>query len=154
MTIAVATIQEAPTASPLIRLNMNMSGSPKKHEHYYLQDGNVVIQVEDTLFKLDLSMLHAKSPVFRIIVPPVYGGRTCYMGFDDEHPFVLREISATDFERLLWVLYPLNDTKKRPTTVEEWLSILKLSTKFQIDDIRFSFHRPRSKDNNLGGIPP
>ena len=30
-----------------------------------------------------------------------------YTGFNDEHPFVLREISATDFERLLWVLYPL-----------------------------------------------
>ena len=52
-------------------------------------------------------MLHAKSPVFRIIVPPVYGGRMRYTGFNDEHPFALREISATDFERLLWVLYPL-----------------------------------------------
>jgi hypothetical protein len=28
------------------------------------------------------------------------------------------------------------DSTKQPTTVEDWLSVLKLSTKFQIDDIR------------------
>lgn len=76
-----------------------------------------------------------------------------YTGFNDEHPFALREVSATDFERLLWVLYPLcvlsfivqskltnltgrEDPTKQPTTVEEWISVLKLSTKFQIDDVR------------------
>ncbi|KAF8633426.1 hypothetical protein AX17_004597 [Amanita inopinata Kibby_2008] len=112
------------------------AGHPGKHKEYYMPDGDVVIRVENTLFKLELSVLHAKSPVFRIIVPPAYGGRKCYTGFDDERPFVLREISATDFERLLWVIYPLKDTSKQLSTVEAWLSILKLSTKFQIDEIR------------------
>jgi hypothetical protein len=28
------------------------------------------------------------------------------------------------------------DSTKQPTTVEDWLSVLKLSTKFQIDDVR------------------
>ncbi|PFH52183.1 hypothetical protein AMATHDRAFT_119863, partial [Amanita thiersii Skay4041] len=78
-----------------------------KHKDYYLQNGNVVIQVGDVLFKLDLAVLHAKSPVFRTIMPPVYGGRTRYIGFDDAHPFVLREVSAADFEHLLWMIYPL-----------------------------------------------
>ncbi|KAK2463068.1 hypothetical protein APHAL10511_004723 [Amanita phalloides] len=129
-------VHEASAVAPRIMLNADKPGRPEKHNDYYMQDGNVVIQVEDTLFKLDLSVLHAKSPVFRIIVPPVYDGRTRYTGFDDKHPFVLREISAIDFERLLWVLYPLKDSTKQPATVEDWLSILKLSTKFQIDDIR------------------
>ncbi|KIK09223.1 hypothetical protein K443DRAFT_127662 [Laccaria amethystina LaAM-08-1] len=80
---------------------------PRKHTPYYTPDGNVVIQVQDTLFKLDLSVLHAKSPVLRSIVPPVYDGKTRLLGFNDQHPFQLPEVSEIDFTRLLSVIYPL-----------------------------------------------
>lgn len=27
-------------------------------------------------------------------------------GFDDEHPLILKDVQGTDFERLLWIIYP------------------------------------------------
>ncbi|KAM6502625.1 hypothetical protein JOM56_002602 [Amanita muscaria] len=137
-TITTLTQNDLPQTAIPLRPTMDRTEKPVKVKHvdYYMQTGNVVLQVENTLFKIDLSLLHAKSPVFRIVVPPVYGGRTRYTGFDDEHPFVLHETSAADFERLLWVLLPLSDLSKQPATIEAWLSILKLATRFQMDDVR------------------
>lgn len=108
----------------------------RKHISYYTPDGNVVIQVQDTLFKLDLSVLHAKSPVFRSIVPPVYAGKTRLLGFNDQHPFQLPEVSEIDFTRLLSVIYPFELGVPKPTTVDEWLSVLRLSSKYEIDESR------------------
>lgn len=39
-------------------------------------------------------------------MPPVYAGKTRLYGFNHDQPFVLREVTETDFVRLLWVLYP------------------------------------------------
>ncbi|KDR75611.1 hypothetical protein GALMADRAFT_43101, partial [Galerina marginata CBS 339.88] len=79
----------------------------KKHKRYYLPDGNIVIQVENTLFRLSLSVLHENSPVLRSTVPPLPAGKAVpVVGFNDKRPLVLREISEVDFVRLLSILYP------------------------------------------------
>ncbi|KAF8070388.1 hypothetical protein FPV67DRAFT_1668245 [Lyophyllum atratum] len=109
---------------------------PRRHPHYYMPQGNVVIRVQNTLFKLDLSVLHEKSPILRIITPPDYVGKTCLHGFDDEHPFVLPEVEELDFVRLLWVLYPSNSHPFTTAKVDDWVSILKLASIYQIDDVR------------------
>ncbi|GLB37347.1 hypothetical protein LshimejAT787_0403980 [Lyophyllum shimeji] len=109
---------------------------PKRHPRYYMQQGNVVIRVQNSLFKLDLSVLHEKSPVLRIITPPVYAGKMRLQGFDDEHPFVLHDVLEVDFVRLLRVLYPSNSRPFTAAKVDDWLSVLKLASVYQIDDVR------------------
>ncbi|KAF9460728.1 hypothetical protein BDZ94DRAFT_1265366 [Collybia nuda] len=113
-----------------------VSETPTKHPIYYMSGGNVVIRVQNTLFKLDLSVLHAKSSILRIIMPPVYSGKARLHGFDHNQPFVLHEVTENDFVRLLWVLYPSTHQLCQPITAEDWVSILKLSTRYQIEDVR------------------
>lgn len=98
----------------------------KKHAEYYLEEGDVVIQVrpailqypsttilidiikvEETLFRLSLAALHARSPVLRIIMPPTYDGQKRLQGFNDASPFRLPGVSEGDFVKLLYVLCPL-----------------------------------------------
>lgn len=57
-------------------------------------------------------------------------------GFDDEHPFVLHDVSELDFVRLLRVLYPSNSHPFTAAKVDDWLSVLKLASLYQIDDVR------------------
>lgn len=59
------------------------------------------------LFKLDLNVLHAHSPVLRMVVPPIHNGKLPLIGSNDKRPLVLNEISVVDFVGLLSILFPL-----------------------------------------------
>lgn len=52
--------------------------------------------------------MHVHSPVLRMIVPSIHGGKLPLIGFNDMHPLVLREISVADFVGLLSILFPLS----------------------------------------------
>lgn len=68
----------------------------------------VLQQVENTLFRLSLSVLHENSPILRSTVPPPPEGKVVpIMGFNDKRPLVLRETSEVDFVCLLTILFPL-----------------------------------------------
>ncbi|KAF4598782.1 BTB domain-containing protein [Pleurotus pulmonarius] len=54
----------------------------------------------------------------------------------DELPIALSDTSKVDFQRLLEVLCPLSFKPKPITSVEIWHSVLKLSTKWRLLDIR------------------
>ncbi|KAF8190812.1 hypothetical protein BJ912DRAFT_849798 [Pholiota molesta] len=109
----------------------------KRHKRWYMHDGNIVIQVENTLFRLKLSTLHEHSPVFRNIVPPIQTGSLPIIGYNDRRPLVLYEVSQASFVRLLPMLYPSEpQSPKKPPTIHDLLSILKLANNFQMDRIR------------------
>ncbi|KAF9012578.1 hypothetical protein BDQ17DRAFT_1232158 [Cyathus striatus] len=74
--------------------------SLKKHDVYYMPQGNTVIQVEYTLFKVDLAVLQKHSSILQSITA---SGAI----FTDKHPLVLHEVTENDFFTLLKVLYPL-----------------------------------------------
>lgn len=66
---------------------------------------SVTFQVQNTLFRLSLSVLHEHSPVLKNIVPPIASGSLPVIGYNDRRPLVLHEIQDTDFARLLSYLY-------------------------------------------------
>ncbi|RDX44226.1 hypothetical protein OH76DRAFT_1111592 [Lentinus brumalis] len=109
---------------------------PVPHNDYYFEDGNLVILVENTLFKVFRSTFIRHSAVFRDLfnLPRPIGGAT--EGSDDDHPLQFSGTSAVDFERLLWILYPGNCGAWRAGTIEEWTSILSLATRWEFNDIR------------------
>ncbi|KAI0790032.1 hypothetical protein C8Q75DRAFT_763698 [Abortiporus biennis] len=112
--------------------------SYKRDEHYYISDGNVVIAVENVLFKLHRSRLDAYSPVFRemwsIPTPTSEGGSE--EGQSDENPIILHGIKAIDFTRFLWIVYPLDLGVYEAKTVEDWKSILDQAERWQVDSLR------------------
>ncbi|KAI0698309.1 hypothetical protein C8T65DRAFT_742883 [Cerioporus squamosus] len=62
------------------------------------------------------------------------GGAT--EGLDDDNPLHFSGISAVDFERLLWILYPANYGAWKACTLEEWTSVLSLATRWEFNDVR------------------
>lgn len=56
---------------------------------------------------MDLKVLHAHSPVLRMIVPPIHDGKLPRIGFNDKRPLLLREFSVVDFVGLLSIIFPL-----------------------------------------------
>ncbi|KAF9560992.1 hypothetical protein CPC08DRAFT_635930 [Agrocybe pediades] len=110
----------------------------RRHKRYYLPEGNIVIQVENTLFRLSLTVLHENSPILRNTVPPLQPGKVVpSIGFNDRRPLVLREITEVDFVRLLNILHPLPEkSPKKPNTVDSLLSVLRLATSFQMERVR------------------
>ncbi|KAI8978253.1 hypothetical protein BD414DRAFT_421962 [Trametes punicea] len=108
-----------------------------QHPDYYFEDGNLVILVENTLFRLFRSTFTRHSVVFRDLfsLPTGQDGMDVE-GHNDDNPLHFSGISATDFERLLWVLYPSNYGFYRATSVDEWRSILSLATLWEFTDVR------------------
>ncbi|KAF9047504.1 hypothetical protein BJ165DRAFT_1526806 [Panaeolus papilionaceus] len=105
----------------------------KRHKQYYMPTGNIVIQVENTLFRLDLTVLHEHSPVLRNVIPPIQSGSIPIVGFNDRRPLVLREISEPDFTCLLSFLWPSEeDPFSHPLTVDQLVAVLRLATSFQM----------------------
>ncbi|KAH8796223.1 hypothetical protein DL96DRAFT_1644360 [Flagelloscypha sp. PMI_526] len=97
---------------------------------FYLDCTPVVFQVEDTLFRFPRQAIMESSIVFRemLTVPPSpanEGEGTC-----DENPIVLQD-SKDDFTALMDYLHPY--IKGHIKEIDQWISILKLAHKYQMD---------------------
>ncbi|RPD67210.1 hypothetical protein L227DRAFT_619446 [Lentinus tigrinus ALCF2SS1-6] len=116
----------------------------QRHRDYYFDDGNIVIRVQDTLYKLHRSLLERHSPVFReLFTVPQPEGST--EGLAEDNPIILSGIEAIDFTRLLWLLYPPVLATCPITTVDEWMSIFEQADRWQVDYLReFALARLRS----------
>ena len=62
--------------------------------------------MENTLFRIPLSILHENSPILRSTIPPIQSGSLPLVGFNDKCPLILREVAEMDFVRLLSILLP------------------------------------------------
>ncbi|KDQ17944.1 hypothetical protein BOTBODRAFT_544723 [Botryobasidium botryosum FD-172 SS1] len=78
----------------------------RRDSRFYFADGNVVILVDDNLFKVHRGVLMQDSSIFTTILslpPPVPNPE----GSSDENPFILHQESTETFRALLMVLYAL-----------------------------------------------
>ncbi|TFK33027.1 hypothetical protein BDQ12DRAFT_691724 [Crucibulum laeve] len=74
---------------------------------YYFSDGNAVLLVEDTLFKVHRSILSKDGSTFaNLFVLPTQLGSS-EEGNDDRNPICLQGDTAEQFRALLWALYAL-----------------------------------------------
>ncbi|KAF7354223.1 hypothetical protein MVEN_01110100 [Mycena venus] len=104
-----------------------MTSIPVPDKTYYLD--SIIFQVEDRLFKVPRYHFERNSEIFAsTFMLPVTGD---VEGSSDQNPVKLEGISSVDFERLLVVLYPLEDPM--PTlSKDHWISVLKLSTLWRL----------------------
>ncbi|KAJ7043811.1 hypothetical protein C8F04DRAFT_1070477 [Mycena alexandri] len=109
---------------------------------YWFDDGNIILQVESTQFRLTKSMLSMHSSVFRdmFMVPLPPDEPTI-----ENCPVVVLSDTAQDWIHLLGAMYPKFFLEvARPPTVELIAGILRLSKKYDIPLFREDcFHRLR-----------
>ncbi|KAH6906456.1 hypothetical protein BKA70DRAFT_1287681 [Coprinopsis sp. MPI-PUGE-AT-0042] len=114
-----------------------------KHGRFYRE--TTVFKVENVLFRLSRARLESLSPVFRdmfTVPPPTRNDKKAQAqeGASDANPIILEGYKSVDFERLIALIYPSDDFlpgDPPPTyTKEEWTSILKLSTAWEMEKVR------------------
>ncbi|SJK98071.1 uncharacterized protein ARMOST_01328 [Armillaria ostoyae] len=117
-------LAEPPTISPV-------ASSPGRSLDYYWD--TIILQVEDTLFRIPKYQLVGKSEIFDAMLSLPQGSNKPE-GSSDDVPIKLENISKIDFERLLQILYP------RRVIIwyqhETWISVLRLSSLWQMGDMR------------------
>ncbi|CAL1711783.1 unnamed protein product [Somion occarium] len=118
-------------------IDFNSSPALTRHEDYYFEDGNLIILVENTLFRVFRSTFTRHSATFSDLfdLPPANCEGTVE-GSVDWNPIILSGILVVDFERLLWVLYPPSYGIHKASTIGEWLSILDLATRWEFTSVR------------------
>ncbi|KAF6761159.1 hypothetical protein DFP72DRAFT_803918 [Ephemerocybe angulata] len=107
-----------------------------RHPRFFFQDGNVIFMVEGTLFKVHKFFFQRDSPIFNSMftLPPPNNDRP--EGEVEDNPIVLQGFKATDFERFLSILYPLNFLNCDLTTADEWTSVLAISSMWEFASLR------------------
>ncbi|KAI0092155.1 hypothetical protein BDY19DRAFT_928580 [Irpex rosettiformis] len=119
----------------------------KLDETFYFQDA--YFEVQDTIFKVHRRGFEESSPIFRDMFAVAKEDET--LGLDPSNPIQLEGITIDQFKQLLSVMYHLhpdpNQPKPKPTlksskssssgttklTATQWISVLRLSTMWQMD---------------------
>ncbi|CAE7162891.1 unnamed protein product [Rhizoctonia solani] len=91
----------------------NQPIATKRHPRFYFDDTLLVIQVEDTLFKVHQHQLLKSETFSDMLKMPqnIYGNPE---EGSPEHPIVLKGVSVTDFEALMTVLYTSHFSCQKP----------------------------------------
>ncbi|KAF9494217.1 hypothetical protein BDN71DRAFT_1507930 [Pleurotus eryngii] len=115
----------------------------RRNSEFYLDW--ITFQVEDELFKIPIRCVTFDTEPFKTLSSrSLPSGDGPVEGMSDEFPIALPDTSKVDFQRLLEVLCPLftdvlafsNFRSKPITSIEIWHSVLKLSTKWRLLDVR------------------
>ncbi|KAL0961353.1 hypothetical protein HGRIS_006309 [Hohenbuehelia grisea] len=86
------------------------TGLWRRDDHYYIPDGNVIILVENTLFKVHRSILANDTSIFEEMFNPSEhrdASEEPEDGLSDELPIRFPEDTVSQFRALLWSLYAL-----------------------------------------------
>ncbi|TFK20740.1 hypothetical protein FA15DRAFT_646591, partial [Coprinopsis marcescibilis] len=113
--------------------------APVRHRSFYFE--NCIFLVEGTLFAIPKFRFQKLSPIFSAMFSVPTGD--VVEGTSDSAPIVLEGVKKVDFERLLAIMYPTYEISSSAasstsplTTSEEWISVLKLATLWEMEKIR------------------
>ncbi|KAK0241242.1 hypothetical protein EDD85DRAFT_764063 [Armillaria nabsnona] len=112
-----------------------MPGTTWARSKYFYWEISIFL-VEDVLFRVPRYQFIEKSETFRAMFTLPQTETDTVEGDSDDNPIQLQGVSKVDFERLLKFMYPQNGLSPREISHEEWISILKLSTMWEMTEIR------------------
>ncbi|KAI0656888.1 hypothetical protein C8Q70DRAFT_920440 [Cubamyces menziesii] len=103
---------------------------------YRFYSDHIVIQVENRLYKVPKRKFVDGSEVFRdMFALPT--DSTTVEGQTDERPIVLENIKKDEFQQLLHaILYGPSYEEQKEPTMEDWISVLKLTAMWQFTKLR------------------
>ncbi|QRV95780.1 The BTB (BR-C, ttk and bab)/POZ (Pox virus and Zinc finger) domain [Ceratobasidium sp. AG-Ba] len=113
-----------------------------RHEKYYFEDGSVIFLTNDkTLFRIHKSVLKLHSTffddLFELEQPKTKGedGKPLPVeGSSDNNP-IKADVQDAEFESMCKALYQMPLTSPSELPVDEAIALLRVSTKFQLEDI-------------------
>ncbi|KAI0251743.1 hypothetical protein BJV78DRAFT_1080343, partial [Lactifluus subvellereus] len=106
-----------------------------RHHEYYIEGADLIIRVENTLFRVHRCFLRRDSAYFRDKLPHPLSPGNLIEGSSDGNPLDLVDALKVDFERLLRVYYNPKHSF-RDVNIEEWTSILKLSHQWDFVEVK------------------
>ncbi|KAL1700673.1 hypothetical protein EV121DRAFT_182793, partial [Schizophyllum commune] len=104
------------------------------HPLYYLTDGNLKLQVHDgTIYNVHRYFFDAYSSRFA----EEYLSEVDLVD-EEDHAIKLSDVSRQDFDRFLSLIYPscVSLDVRDIHTADEWLSVLRLATRWSFGDLR------------------
>lgn len=78
--------------------------APTHHSSYYLDEGDIVVRAQNTLFRFHAFHLQRATAVFNEVIERS-GHVTVALSGSDGNPLVLDGVEPSDFENLLWFFY-------------------------------------------------
>ncbi|KAI0279106.1 hypothetical protein BGY98DRAFT_1149108 [Russula aff. rugulosa BPL654] len=94
------------------------SNNSQHHSQYYITGADLIISVEDTLFRIHRYFLTRDSAYFRNKLPPPSPGDSSN-GSSDNNPLVLENVLKVDFERFLWLAHEWNFIEVKALAIRE-----------------------------------
>ncbi|KIM35315.1 hypothetical protein M413DRAFT_41523, partial [Hebeloma cylindrosporum] len=109
-----------------------------KDEDFFIESTFVIFEVENRLFRVPSYMFFKESPAFvETFKLPLLSTEDRGDGTNSEPSIVLPDdVRCEDFKNLLKALYPRSVALRLSLSKTEWVSILKLSTKWRFLDLR------------------
>ncbi|KAF7986993.1 hypothetical protein HWV62_69 [Athelia sp. TMB] len=104
-------------------------GATEKHPFYYFGDGNLILSVEGILYNIHRYFFERDSSIFRSTLESTPASNT-------GAPLVLPDITCSDFDEFLSILYPIDFRRPAEKTIAQWASILLLADKWGFESIR------------------
>ncbi|KZP05983.1 hypothetical protein FIBSPDRAFT_805333 [Athelia psychrophila] len=114
---------------PAVQGNIDLEAKATRHSHYYFKDGNVVFLIEKVLYNVHRYFFERDSAHFRSILESVQGA-------DEQNPIALPDVSCSDFDEFLAILYPTDFRRPTEKTTAKWTSILHFAAKWGFESIQ------------------
>ncbi|KAI5892068.1 uncharacterized protein SCHCODRAFT_02503295 [Schizophyllum commune H4-8] len=111
--------------------------APTRSQKYYIEEGDLVVRVEDTLFRLHRYHIKraAQSDLLGSIDFSDMG-----IGRDDDAPCILTDVQPEEFESLMWFFYDSGylwppDVDRSTDRISTWRRILSLAKRFKMRQV-------------------
>ncbi|KAH8104656.1 hypothetical protein BXZ70DRAFT_604629 [Cristinia sonorae] len=115
------------------------STEPVRDDTYYMSDGNIVLQVENTLFNVHRSILSKDGSMFATLFELPQASGDVVDGSSDSNPLMLHGDTVEEFRNFLWALYSLPHELKvlnSPTAdLNCLMDIARISFKYQLRSV-------------------
>ncbi|KAK0226389.1 hypothetical protein IW262DRAFT_1361691 [Armillaria fumosa] len=126
-----------------------LSLSPTRDKDYYWE--TIVLQVEDTLIRVPKHHLVGHSEVFDSMLS-LPQGKNDPEGISDEKPIQLAGIKKVDFDRLLQIIYPIDNSRVPDLSVNGWVSVLALSNLWRMSVRKTAIERLTSRLSQISPV--
>ncbi|KZP11871.1 hypothetical protein FIBSPDRAFT_937307 [Athelia psychrophila] len=115
---------------PTVDQIQELDAKGTQHPKYYFEDGNIVFQVEDTLYNVHRYFFARDSAHFRAIF------QGTVQGTNATKPCVLSNLNCADFDEFLAILYPTDFRRPAKKTTAQWISVLHLAAEWAFTNIK------------------
>ncbi|EJD33271.1 hypothetical protein AURDEDRAFT_177655 [Auricularia subglabra TFB-10046 SS5] len=102
-----------------------------RSEQHYIEDGNLFVRVQNTIYLIHRSTFTKRSPVFQDMFAFPQGDAVGVEGTVEENPLCLAGLDASDWDALLDFLY----RPKPHWSLNELISLLKCGHRYQMQDV-------------------